>query len=222
MTTEKLGTYEIEYIEDLIPEIEKMYNFTFENEELLNVKNFNEFSELIIERIDLENVESCTTQQAFYKLRKSISELGIFEKNKLKTETELKEIFPRKNRREIVKNLEEKIGFKLNIINPPIILFNSLLVLGIVSFIFLFIILKIGVIGLVISILGFYLSTKYGKEMQLNTVRELVEKITTENYLNLRTESNTINRKELKKVIFEWISENSGIKKEKLINSTFA
>ena len=221
MNPKKLDNYEVENIEDLIPEIEKMYNFTFENDELENVTNFKQFAELIIEKIDLENVESCTTQQAFYKLRKSISELGILEKNKLNTETKLKEIFPRKNRREIVKSLEENIGFKLNIINPPLILINSLLVLGIVSFILLFIFLKIGIIGFGIIILGFYLSLKFGKEIQLNSVRELVAKITTENYLNLRTESNTINRKELKKVILEWVSENSGIKKEKLITSTF-
>ena len=221
MNPKKLDIYEVEDIEDLIPEIEKMYNFTFENHELENVTNFDQFAELIIEKIDLENVESCTTQQAFYKLRKSISELGILEKNKLNTETKLKEIFPRKNRREIVKSLEENIGFKLNIINPPLILINSLLVFGIVSFILLFIFLKIGIIGFGITILGFYLSLKFGKEIQLNSVRELVAKITTENYLNLRTESNTINRKELKKVILEWVSENSGIKKEKLINSTF-
>ena len=222
MTTEKLDKYEIENIEDLIPEIEKMYNFTFENDELINAKNFSDFTELIIGKIDLENVESCTTQQAFYKLRKSISELGFFKKNKLNTETKLKEVFPRKNRREIVKSLEQNIGFKLNLINPPIILFNSFLVLGIISFILLFFAFKIGIIGLGITILGFNLSTKYGKEIQLNSVRELVEKITTENYLNLRTENNTINRKELKKLIIDWISENSGIKKEKLINSTFA
>ena len=221
MNPKKLDNYEVENIEDLIPEIEKMYNFTFENDELENVTNFKQFAELIIEKIDLENVESCTTQQAFYKLRKSISELGILEKNKLNTETKLKEIFPRKNRRQIVKSLEENIGFKLNIINPPLILINSLLVLGIVSFILLFIFLKIGIIGFGITILGFYLSLKFGKEIQLNSLRELVAKITTENYLNLRTESNTINRKELNKVILEWVSENSGIKKEKLITSTF-
>ena len=222
MKTEKLDKYEIENIEDLIPEIEKMYNFTFENEELINAKNFNDFTELIIGKIDLENIESCTTQQAFYKLRKSISEVGILEKNKLNTETKLKEIFPRKNRRELVKSLEENIGFKLNIINPPLLLSISLLIFGIVSFILLFISVKIGIIGLGITILGFQLSLKFGKEIQLNSIRELVAKITTENYLSLRTESNTINRKELKKVILEWVSENSGIKKEKLINSTFA
>ena len=222
MKTEKLDKYEIENIEDLIPEIEKMYNFTFENEEIINAKNFNDFTELIIGKIDLENIESCTTQQAFYKLRKSISEVGILEKNKLNTETKLKEIFPRKNRRELVKSLEENIGFKLNIINPPLLLSISLLIFGIVSFILLFISVKIGIIGLGITILGFQLSLKFGKEIQLNSIRELVAKITTENYLSLRTESNTINRKELKKVILEWVSENSGIKKEKLINSTFA
>ena len=221
MTTEKLDKYEIENIEDLIPEIEKMYNFTFKNNELINTKNFNDFTELIIEKIDLENVESCTTQQGFYKLRKSISDLGILEKNKLSTESKLNEIFPRKNRKEIVKRLEENIGFKLNIIDTPLILFNSLLFIGIVSFILLFITLKIGIIGLGISIIGFYISTNYGIEIQLNSVRELVEKISIENYLNIRTEKNTINRKEMKKVLIEWISKNSGIKKEKLINSTF-
>ena len=60
MKTNKLDVYEIENIEDCISEIEKMYNFKFEDNELESVKNFEEFCDLIIEKINLRNVESCT------------------------------------------------------------------------------------------------------------------------------------------------------------------
>lgn len=54
MKTNKLDVYEIENIEDCIPEIEKMYSFKFENNELENVKTFEEFCDFIIEKNKLK------------------------------------------------------------------------------------------------------------------------------------------------------------------------
>lgn len=221
MNNKILDTYEIENLEDCIPSIEEMYKFKFEEGETQKVKNFDEFCDLIIAKIDFENVESCTTQQAFYKLRNSLIEEKIFEKEKIKLETKLKELFPRKNRIELVKRVENNIGFKLNILLPPKFIFYALVFLSIISLVFLFINLEFGISGIAISIFGFYLCSWFGKEIELETLKELVEKITLENYLEVRTQKNTVNKSELKNVITNWFVENAGIEKEKLITTTF-
>ena len=217
----KFDNADLENIEDLIPSIEKMYKINFEENELAELANFDEFCEKIVAKINLENVDNCTTQQAFYKLRKSIVDLGIAEKNELNTETKLKEIFPRKNRRKIVKSLEKNIGFELNLINPPQIISISLFILILVSIVFLFINFKFAILGIIISVLGFKLAYRFGKEIEMNSIRELVEKITTENYLNVRSDKNTINRKELKNVMTDWFADNLGIEKSELKQATF-
>jgi hypothetical protein len=221
MNNKILDIYEIENLEDCIPSIEEMYKFKFVDGEIQNVKNFDEFCDLIISKIDFENIESCTSQQAFYKLRNSLIEEEIFEKEKIKLETKLKELFPRKNRIELVKRVENNIGFKLNILFPPKFISYTLVFLSVISLVFLFINFKFGILGIAISIFGFYLCSWFGKEIEIETLKELVEKITLENYLEVRTQKNTVNKSELKNVITNWFVENAYIEKEKLITSTF-
>lgn len=221
MKTNKLEDYEIENMEDCIYDLEKMYNFKFENNDLENVKSFEEFCDLIIEKINLKNEESCTSQQAFYKLRESLIEAKIIEKGNLKTETELKILFPRKKRKALIEKVENELNFKLDILKAPDFITMPLFIIGIVSFILLFFYWKIAIIGLSISFFGFYLCKRFGNELYLKTVKELVEKITSENYLKVRRDKNTINQKELKEIITNWVSENSFIDREKLVNASF-
>ena len=114
-----LNEYEIENIENCITSIEEMFDFKFEEGEAEKIKNFDEFCNLIISKINHENIESCTSQQAFYKLRNIIVEEKIFEKSKIKPKIKLSELFPRKNRIELIRKVEQNIGFKFNILFPP-------------------------------------------------------------------------------------------------------
>lgn len=221
MKSGKLSVYEIENIEDCIPEIEKMYDFKFENDDLESVKSFEELCELIIEKINKKNVESCTSQQAFYKLRNSLITTKIIEKGNLNIETKLTTLFPRKSRKALIEKVENDLKFKLDILKAPDFITIPLFVIGIISFVLLFFHLKVGFIGVLTCSLGLYLSNKLGNEISKKTVKELVEKITSENYLAVRRDDSTINKTELKKIITKWISENSSIEKGKLENATF-
>ena len=89
------------------------------------------------------------------------------------------------------------------------------------SFFLLFIYLQVGIIGITISIFGFYLCKWFGRELKIKTVKELVEKITNENYLMVRSEKDTVNKAELKNVLTNWCAENLGIEKEELKIATF-
>ena len=222
MKSIKLDSSEIENIEECIPYIEKMYKFKFGNSELETIRNFEEFCDLIIEKVNLENDESCTSQQAFYKLRKSLETTKIFEKEKLNPQMELKNLFPRKNRKTLIQTIENEMGFKFDIIQAPDFVTIPLLLIGVVSFFYLFFDWKVAFIGISISIFGSYCCKWFGNELNTKTVKDLVKKITEENYVEVRTNKSTVNKPELKMILTNWISENSGISKEKLKHAAFS
>lgn len=120
-----------------------------------------------------------------------------------------------------MKRVENNIGFKLDILLPPKFIFYTLVLLSVTSLLFLFINFKFGISGIAISVLGFYLCSWFGKELEIETVKDLVEKITLENYLEFRAQKNTVNKSELKKVITNWFVESAGIEKEKLMTANF-
>ncbi len=221
MNTTKLDQFEIENIEDILPMFEETFKIKLENDETEKLNDFNEFSELIISKMNLENDNLCTSQRAFYQFRNAVKTEKIINRNEIKPETDLKTIFPKRNRRKVLKRIENQLGYKIEVIAPSQITINILFFSLVISFIGLFINWKIAIFGILISVLGFYL-TKFTNRLDKRTVREIIEKNTAQNYFKIRNSENTFNKIEFKDVILEWFSENAGIDKEKLRNSTFA
>ena len=112
----KLENIDIEDIEDLLGEVEKSFNIKFVGNELIGVKNFGELSDHIINKIQLENSDDCTSQQAFYKLRNVISKELEIDQKEITRQRKLEELFPKKVRRSNLKKLEQKLDFKLKIL----------------------------------------------------------------------------------------------------------
>jgi len=220
MNTYKLDQFEIESIEDVLPMFEENFKIKLKNEETEKLNNFNEFSELIISKIDFKNDNLCTSQRAFYQFRKALESENIIDKSQINTNTDLKNIFYKKNRRKTVKLIEKNLGYKIEVLKSSQITINILFFTFIISFIGLFLLWKIAILGLLISILGFYL-TKYTNRLDKQTVRKLIEKNAAQNYIKIRNNENSFNRNEFKSIILEWFSENAGIYKEKLRNGSF-
>ncbi|MBF0598408.1 sulfite exporter TauE/SafE family protein [Faecalibacter rhinopitheci] len=221
MNITKLDQFEIENIEDVLPMFEETFKIKFENDETEKLNNFNEFSDLIISKMNLENDNLCTSQRAFYQFRNAIETEKIIARNVIKPETDLKTIFPKRNRRKIVKQIENQLGYKIEVLAPSQITINILLFAFIISFIGLFINWQIAILGILISVLGFYL-TKFSNRLDKRTVREIIEKNTAQKYFKIRNSENSFNKNEFKDIILEWFSEKACINKEKLKNSTFA
>lgn len=221
MNTTKLDQFEIENIEDVLPMFEETFKIKLENNETEKLNDFNEFSDLIISKMNLEIDNLCTSQRAFYQFRNAIKTEKIIDINQIKPETNLKTIFPKRNRRKILNRIENQLGYKIEVLAPSQITINILFFSFVISFIGLFFNWKIAIFGILISVLGFYLA-KFTNRLDKRTVREIIEKNTAQNYFKIRNRENTCNKNEFKDVILEWFSENAGIDKEKLRNSTFA
>jgi hypothetical protein len=193
-------------ISDLLIKVENSFHIKFSDTELTHILMFGELCDHIANKIQLDHADDCTSQQAFYKLRDAISLMLQIDKKTISTNHTLADFLPRKNRRLLTQKLEEQLGFKLNILRPPHWVTGTLSIISLASFVGLFLNWQIGLFGLVFSIAGFWLTSKIGNELDLQTVGQVAEKMTRENYLKSRRNSNTFNKKEIEKVLTEWFS----------------
>lgn len=202
----KLENIDPDDIEDLLVKVEKSFNIKFERNELAEVKNFGEMCDHIVNKIKLDNLDDCTSQQAFYKLRNAISSELKIDRPSITREQKLVDIFPRNTRRSNLKKLDVTLGFKLNILTPPNWQTFSLLTILLLSLLGFFFSWEFAVLGITFSVFGFWLSAKTANEIKLETVGQLAEKMTRENYLKSRRNPKTYNRSEIEEILIDWVS----------------
>lgn len=218
----KLEDYQLEELSlGLLPLLENSYNFRFKEDELSEVVNFEGLIDVILDRIDLDNDELCTSQIAFYELRQAIARTKIYDAQRLTPETSLEELLPAKGRRKQLKYLEQNLGYELRAISPNVILILILTFALIGSFIVLFYNLSIGLVGVLISLFFLRIVSIFGKTLNYITVRELIEDTLSVNYLRFRKGKNRINKKELRIELNKWFSRELDLTEDELNKVVF-
>src|ERR1017187_9147292 len=200
ITPEHLGA-DLEDIEDVLKKIEKSYNIAFEKNEFQNIKTFGAICDHIVSKINLPNTDDCTSQQAFYKLRDAIVKTKNIEREVIKLDSRLVDVFPKHNRRKQIADLETKLEFKLNVLQPHYFIIWVLIAALIGSIVFLFFRLEYALVGLATSLLLLFVVNKTGREFTINTVGEVAERMTQENYFKSRRNLAVMNKAEIPKEI---------------------
>lgn len=203
-------------IDDLLSKIELSFGIEFFENELNHIKTFGEFCEYVENKIKFKNTNDCTTQQAFYKLRNTLSEILKKDKKEIYPSLLIERAIPKKNRKKIVKQLEEKINFDLNLLVVPEWLLSILFVILFASIITLFFSFKFGVLGIIFSLLFYWISSKFVLIYKFKTFGQIAEKMTCENYLKSRRNPQTYNRNEIRKVLTELFSNELFLEKSEL------
>jgi hypothetical protein len=216
MKVYRFHKYEIEDIEAILPQIEKSFDIKFNNNEMDHIKTFGELCDYIINKMNFTESDSCTTQQAFYKLRNALILTLKIDSDKITPNTLLVNLIPKQKRISIIKKTERHLGFKLDILSPPKYVTIFLLTFFLVSIIGIFINWQFGLMGILFSIAGLWVAAKTGKELELKTIGEVAEKMKTENYLNSRRDNLSYNRNEMEKVLTDWFSSMLAIDKSNL------
>ena len=121
----------------------------------------------------------------------------LIDKGNIKPNTKLQVLFPKPNRRQTLKLIEAQLGFKLKLLQPKGEIVLALILLFLTSFVYIFYNWEFGLGGLLIFILANHLANKTANVISMETVRELVNKLTRENYRKVRRDYATINRKEM-------------------------
>ena len=216
-----MSDHNIEYIDsedtsNLLERIEKSFDIKFADNELIYINTLGELCDHIVNKIKLDNTDDWTTQQAYYKLRNAITLLFNIDSKIIMPDYSINNFLPRKERKERIRNLEEYLGFQLKITRPPYWMTTLLLIMLLVSIFGIFFNWKLGLISLCISIGGIWLLNKIGNELDIQTVGQLAEKMTKENYLKSRRNPKTVNRNEIEKLLIEWFINDLGLDKRKL------
>jgi hypothetical protein len=220
MTDYELKNIDPEDIEDLLVKVETSFDIKFVGDELVHITTFGQLCDHVANKIQLDNSNDCTSQQAFYKLRHAISTTFQIDNKTFSTEFSLTDFLPRQSRRSRTKKLENHLGFKLNILRPPHWVTGTLAIILLISLIGLFFNWQIGLSGLVFSFAGLWFSNRLGNELDLQTVGQVAEKMTRENYLKSRRNPKTFNKSEIEKVLTDWFSEAFDLEKNKLTRDT--
>jgi hypothetical protein len=186
-----------EDIGDVLLKIERSFNIKFSDQDLKEVKTFGSLCDLVVSKVKQMQANSCTTKQAFYKLRNAINTKNTVDRAELKPQTKLCELFPRDNRIEVVADIENEMGFHMNLLQPKqwIIWAFSLILLASVAIGF-----YNNIAGFIlggVAVAGLVLAGKFGKELKVKTLGDLSEKIAREHYLKCRRDASTVNRAEV-------------------------
>ncbi len=212
----ELKNIDPEDIEDLLIKVEDSFEIKFADNELAHVQTFGEICDHIKKKIQLDHIDDCTTQQAFYKLRSTLVSALHVDTEKITPDTLLQDLLPRRIRKSKAQQIEQSLGFKLSLLRPPHYVTGFLVLLLLTSLVALAFTWQFGLAGLGLSIGGLWLAAKTGNELDLKTVGQLAEKMTRENYLRSRRNPKTYNDNEIEKVLTDWFSNDLGIDKCKL------
>ena len=197
----KLDNIDVEDFGDTLLKLEKSFGVKFADNSMKDAKTFGDICNIIESHINLIDKADCTTQQAFYKIRKALGLTQNFDEVNIKPQTKLEDIFPRSNRRQKVKAFQQSLGINVNFLTIKNWLGWTLAVCFLFSLIAFFFNLVVAICGLTVSTLATWAAYKFSIELSALTVAELTEKISREHYSQVRRHSGTVNRNEILKTI---------------------
>ena len=207
----KLDNVDPDDISDVLIKVEKSFKIKFGSNELKDVNTFGELCDIIVSKIEAQESNDCTSQQAFYKLREAISRTLEIDKSEIQSKIKLALLFPKPTRRQKIKQVEQSLGFSLKILRPKHSITGFFSILFFISLIALFVSWKIALIGISISMISMTVANQYGNELKVDDIEELVNKISRENYFNSRRNNNTINKTEVFNKVQDLFSHDLGL-----------
>lgn len=198
-----LNNVDPEDLDDVLVKIERSFNISLEDTSFKDVKTFGKLCDIVVEKVKQTNNESCTTQQAFYKIRNAINTTIAAPKELVKPQTKLEDIFPRDNRIVVITEIEKEMGFQLNLLQPKqgiITAFAFILIASLAGFFFQPV---MAALGLIVALSGFALAGRFGKELKVKTLGDLAEKVAKEHHLKCKRDAATVNRAEIAQKVKE-------------------
>lgn len=194
--------------EDLITAIEKNFGINFQSEEFTKPEiSVKDLTLLVTNKIELQYSKDCTSQQVFYQLRTFFGDEFNVEKISFTKDLLLEELIPKKIRRETIKKIENKLDINLDILTIKTWLIFMIMATFFISIYYLFTDFKLGILLTTFFIL---LTRIKGNEFRPKTIEDLIDKITEQNYRQLRNKKNSFNPIEIPRIIAKMIENNLG------------
>ena len=186
---------------DTLLKLEKSFGIKYDDDCFKDAKTFGDICKIIESKLVFADKNDCTTQQAFYKVRRAISRTQNIAEVNIKSKTRLEKIFPRSTRRQRVKKFKQELGIPVNFLTIKRLLGWAIAFCFLLSIVAFFFDWQIAVGALTLSFMFYWTANKFAKELSILTVADLAEKISREHYSQARRHSGTANKNEIVKTI---------------------
>lgn len=203
----KLEDTDPEDVGDILVKLERSFGIEYRKDSFKDVKNFGDICDEIESHIQLPHEESCTSQQAFYKVRNAIGRTLQIDERTILPSSRMDELFPRQNRRGLIYKFKSDLNIKGDLLYMKDWLSTFVLIGFLISLIAFFFSWKLAVSGLVFFYFFTRIVSRFSKEMKSQTMREFTQKIARENYAMARRNTQTVNRREIFAIIQNTFSE---------------
>lgn len=196
-------------IDDMIEAIEYSFDIIFVERELSEINSIRALCNLICSKINFLQRDTCTTQQAFYKFRKAYYHTQNTTIS-LHTTSLLTDIFPKKQRRQNLAQIEKELGIKIHVLQPSTWISSALLLLFVGCIVLLLTSPMLAIVGLISTVTTYILMHKFASRFTIHSVKELITIIVKENYQKLRS-SDTYNPKEIEPIVISYFKDQLGL-----------
>lgn len=137
----------------------------------------------------------------------------LMDERQINLNSNLSDLFPRQNRRRKSKEFQDRLGVKVRILTYPGCVALFIVIGFLLSLVAFFFDWKIAVARIVFFISFTRIVNWAGKELELQTVRQITEKVTREYYSAIRRAKHTVNRNEILNTIKDAFSYDLAIDK---------
>ena len=212
-TIAKLDDYDDEDIFDVVVRLEKSFGLKFDKNAFYHVKTFGDLCDVFENHINYEHRDDCTKQQAFYRVREAIASTLQISRDNIQLDTKLSDLFPSHDRRQKARDFKRAVGTNIKILTYPnwlALTFGIGFLLSLIAFFFDW---RFALSGILFFIMAIRVAEKLGKTLNVQTVRELTEKLSREHYADIRRIKGTYNKQETLQIIIDTFSNDLAIEK---------
>lgn len=197
--------------DEVLGQVEDSYDIKFGENDLFHVKTLGEVIDVIEKKIVGKDVQDCTTQQAFYKIRSILTVQLDLPPASVGPHSSLEELVPRKDRRRIFGDMESTLGVKLNVFRLKgwLSLFLTILLVGsLTAFIWS---TQVALVGITMFAVFLWISLSTTKELNVATVGHVAERLSQRAYRLMRRDRGTVNRKEIRRKLKSLFKDEFGL-----------
>ena len=159
--TYDLSDIDPDEISGVLLKIERSFQIRIGQEDILMVETFGDLCDMVTNKVKGIDSQTCTTQQAFYKIRNAIGVVQGLDKASITPDSELQILFPRYDRNKKMRRLQRELGIMSDLLDIKPWL-ACLITAGIVrSHLLFFFQWRIATAGLVLFITIGWLASKF-------------------------------------------------------------
>jgi hypothetical protein len=184
MTTLTITNIDQDAYTGILQKMENSFGVTFNNRELEGVSTFGSLCDIVTDKLTAGSIEERTRRQVFHKICHAITISQPVDRASIKPGTSLERLFPLAGRRQKIKAFQKALGIDVNMTVVNNALEWAIIIGAAISLLSLFFNPPAALTEMALTGLVILLSNRFGRELELTTVKQLTEKIAREYYNN--------------------------------------